>query len=362
VVRRPATAGRARGIASALLALCASACIDASIPARPDVSPPSDGGAGVTQLASETGCGSINLVVSGETLYWTERATGTVKSVPTLGGLPTVIERGQNNPGPIAVDGEWVFWANAGSKNVMKKIGAGVPAIVFVPPTTVPEVLGGENDINALLASSGTLYFGRYTYAIKVPTGGGKQTVIGQSPDSDLGKPGAFAVDGNYLYQTELDHAAISRELTDGTQNGLLEGPQMIKQPYAPDRIAVSQGMLLTDAIDVAYGYVIWADGSVIKGKGVGQGESDAWTVMAVAAGFNDVTGFVVSGNAIYFGEAVTNDIEVAPLNLDPTTDAAVPPMGTVIATNQSNAGQFAADDKNVYWRTDQCKIMKMAK
>jgi hypothetical protein len=344
-----------------LLALSVASCIDDSIPARPDVTAPGDGGAGVTQLASETGCGTINLVVVGETLYWTERTTGTVKSVPTVGGLPTVIERGQNNPGPIAVDGDWVFWANAGSKNIMKKVGAGVPAIVFVPPTTVPEVLGGENDINALLVSPGTLYFGRYTSALKVMTGGGKPILIGQSPDSDLGRPGAFALDGDYLYQTELGHAAISRELTDGSQDGFLEG-SMIKQPHAPDRIAVSQGQLLTDAIDVAYGYVIWADGSVIKGKGVAQGEGDPWTVMAVAAGFNDVTGFVVSGNAIYFGEAVTNDIEVAPLNLDPTANAAAPPTGTVIATNQSNAGQFAADDKNIYWRTDQCKIMKMAK
>jgi hypothetical protein len=205
------------------------------------------------------------------------------------------------------------------------------------------------------------LYFGRYTYAIKVPTGGGKRTVIGQSPDSDLGKPGAFALDGNYLYQTELDHAAISRELTDGSQEGLLEGAQMGTQPHAPDRIAVSQGQLLTDAIDVAYGYVIWADGSVIKGKGVGQGENDAWTVMAVAADLNDITGFVVSGNAIYFGESVTNNVEVAPLILDPA-DAGTGPKGTIVASNQVNAGQFAADDRYVYWRTDQCKIMRLPK
>jgi len=65
------------------------------------------------------------------------------------------------------------------------------------------------------------------------------------SPTSDMGQPGAFALDATHLYQTELNHQAISRETLDGTQDGLLEDGAT-RVVLAPDRIAVSQGGLVT--------------------------------------------------------------------------------------------------------------------
>ena len=43
-------------------------------------------------------------------------------------------------------------------------------------------------------------------------------------------------------------------------------------------------------------------------------------------------------------------------------SSGAVIPHATVIVRNQWNARQFAADDDNVYWHTDDCKLMKLAK
>jgi hypothetical protein len=303
------------------------------------------GGASATsavQLVSDPGCGSINLVVLGGTLYWTEKTKGTVNSISVTGGAPNVLATGQAMPGPLAVDQTAVYWGNAGDKTVMKR----------ALPTGAASVFVAANDdvVNALLVDNGVLYVGRGYSAQKVATSGGTPTTLMTSPTSDLGLPGAFALDATHLYQTEISHQAISRETLDGTQNGLT-GDGVTRVALAPDRLAVSVGELVTDAIAVQGGNVIWVDGGKIEYKGVDAGEHGSLAVLANDAGFNPNSGFVVSGNQIY------NNIETAPLSF-----GAMAADATVIAAGQTNPAQFAADASNIYWRTDDCKIMKLAK
>jgi hypothetical protein len=362
--------------ATAVRALAAPPCVDDHIPPRPAVSvappdadpggddadageaadadggvppPPTDGG--VTLLASASPCGGMNLVVSAGTLYWTEEVTGTVKSVRTTGGPTTTIASSQMSPGAIAVDAAWVYWVAGNHKIVMRRPVAGGNSTVFVHATTQEEKFGGENDINALLAARNMLFFGRYTDANAIPADGSVPKVIGESPMSDLGQPGAFALDATHLYQTEILHNAVSRELLDGTQNGLLEDG-VTRQPFAPDRIAVSQGGLLTDAIAVVDDDVFWADGAALKSKVVDALDTSA-TVVTTSVGGNSITGFVISGDTLYFGEGASDTVETASIASG---------VATVMVTGQPSPGQFAADDQNVYWRTSDCRIMKLAK
>jgi hypothetical protein len=346
------------GIAGALLALSTFACVDGDVPARPTLaSYAAGGGPEPIQLATGSGCGDVRLVVSGGNVYWTEKATGLVKSVPTAGGPTRVIARAQVSPGAIAAGESSLFWV-AGNA-VMKSPLAGGAASVFVKASTVPEMLGGENGVNALLVDQGELYFARFTLVWKVPVEGGPVVNIGRSPDEDMGKPAAFAIDETHLYQTEHYHNAVSREKVDGTQDGLLEKGATAK--LAPDRIAISQGALLEDAIAVARGQVIWANGIGLKAKAVDFLEQDNEVQLATSADSNTISGFTVSQNGftvthdvIYFGEAVTNTVQMAPLG-----EATV---GTVIVTGQWEPRQFAADDTAIYWHTADCKVMKLPK
>jgi hypothetical protein len=307
------------------------------------------GGAGAAvQLVSDPGCGSINLVVVDGTLYWTEKAKGTVNRIAVSGGTPDVLATAQAMPGPLAVDQTAVYWGNAGDKTVMKRpLPTGV-ASVFVP--------ANGDVVSALLVDNGVLYIGRGYSAQKVATSGGTPTTLMTSPTSDLGLPGAFALDATHLYQTEISHQAISRETLDGMQNGLT-GDGVTRMALAPDRLAVSVGELVTDAIAVQNGNVIWVDGSKIEYKGVDQGEHGSLAILANDAGFNPISGFAVSGNQIYLGESSDNNIQMAPLSF-----GAMAADATVIATGQTNPAQLAADATNLYWRTDDCKIMKLAK
>jgi hypothetical protein len=375
------------------LALTAVACIDDNIPPRPliaaldagEESAPADGGdggagedggaledggagaacgfdagttdAGPVLLASTPSCGDIKLVVSACTLFWTEEARGTVRSVSTSGGPPTTIASSQLRPGAIAVDSTTVFWvASLGDPDdstlIQRAPTFGGGDSVFFEPQPFPKVYGDENHINALLVSNGVLFFGRYTYAERIPTDGETPTVIGHSPDLDLGRPGAFAIDATYLYQVEEVHNAVSREKLDGTQMGFLEG-DLQRAPGAPDRIATSQSDLLTDAIGMVDDHVVWAAGSSIYRKSGSAPEGDPATLVATTVGGGDVTGFVVSDRFVYFGEGGANTVQVS---------AVYDGTPRIIATGQPFPGQFAADAQNVYWRTSDCKIMKLAK
>jgi hypothetical protein len=384
-----------------LLGLALSGCVSDDFPPPPSVEPNPDAGAGPTMLASAPGCGtdpgSIDLVVAEGALFWTEKMTGTVNSVPTRGGSKTVIATGQMSPGPLAVDGTSIYWVEAGKKRIMKKaLGDAVAPTVLVEPGTATVVIGDENDINALLVTNGILFFGRFTSALKVPTTGGTPSLIGQSPAPDLGQPAAFAIDATHLYQTELFHYAISREALDGTQDGLTGDTGMTRQRWAPDRIAVSQSQLLTDALAVVNGNVIWVNYNVIESKPVGAGEHDPsfQIVSAPNSGTSppSITGFVVSDDMVFFGESAFNKVNVVakvPLSAPHPafTDAGAVDAGAadagavdaavadadaadagglatpvIIATDQQSPSQFAADATNIYWRTTDCKIMKLAK
>ncbi len=322
------------------------------------------GGAGAaapTMLVSAPGAMDVQLVLAGGNVYWTEKAKGTVNSIPVAGGTTTVVATAQMSPGPLAVDGTSVFWAN-GDGVVMKKAGAAAAAM-FLAATTNPTTDDQDsNTVNALLANAGTLYVGRFLEALKVPTAGGTPVVLSHSPSGDKGRPGAFVLDPTHLYQTEIDHRAITRETLDGLQNGLIDD-HVTRVALAPDRIAVSQGALVSDAIELSGSNVIWADGNNIKTKKVTAVETDSFTIIGNSTEYNAISGFVLSGTTVYLGETSSNKIEKLKLFLD--LDMACTNEGTVIASDQVNAGQFAADDANIYWRTcgaTDCQIMKMAK
>jgi hypothetical protein len=325
-----------------------------------------------TTLVTATGCDSTNnlrMALVGSTIYYTDAAKGTVSSISTAGGTPMVLATGQKSPGAIAADATAVFFAINGTTpadhGVMKIAlpGGGAPVVFVASESKTESALKNENNVNALLLAGGTLYIGRYTDALKVSataTAPATPTLIGRSPPDDNGKPAAFAVDATHLYQTEIDHLAVSRESTDGQQNGLL-GDKVTRVMYAPDRIAVSQGSLAMDAIAVGGGSVVWANGTNIVTKAIGQGESTPIVNIATSAGYNTITGFVISGSTLYLGESLDNKVEKVAFPANPATVASAV-EATVIASNQMSPGQFLADATNVYWRTSDCKIVKLAK
>jgi hypothetical protein len=317
-----------------------------------------------TELASAPGCGNIRLLVSGGTLYWTNKTAGTVNSVPVTGGTPKVIAMAQHVPNPVAVDGTSIYWGNDGDRTVMKQALANGTAAVLIPAPTDADP---KNVVNALLIANATLYIGRGLDTYKVPTAGGSLLQLSASPPppGDAGYPTAFALDGTHLFQTEAGHLAISREVLDGTQDGLLETG--VAQALAPDRISVSRSGLVTDAIAISGTHVVWANLTGIESHDKDTTEKESTlSVIANSADYSAITGFVISGDKIYLADSGDNSIQVVGLSFA-TRDGGDAPTGATIAANQVNAVELAADDTSLYWATidtatSACKIMKLAK
>jgi hypothetical protein len=379
-------------IASALLALAlaGAACVDDNIPPRPSVDPIDaagasgqagrgaaggggqggddaavdggddtsgcvDGGAGdggstdggPVLLASAERCTGMNLVVSNGTLFWTEEATGKVMSIPTAGGCPTVIAYDQNGPTAIAVDDMFIFWVAENRKVIKRRAREGGVESVLVPMSAPNDIFQATgNNINALLVANKTLFFGRFNNVSRIPTDGSDLP----SPiaiTTMFGVPTAFVLDGKFLFQIESGTNKVSRERIDGLQG-------ITGERFVPDTIATMQTPLLADAIGVLDDHVVWAVGSSIVRNG---STMDIFSLpVANTLGGSAVTGFVITNFDAYFGEGGADTVQVLNAYADPGTRA------RIVATDQMSPSQFAADDQNVYWRTADCRIMKLAK
>jgi streptogramin lyase len=337
------------GSAAAAIAFAIGGCVDGNIPPRPPVTFGSP-----IELTRAAVCEGVELAVRDGTLYWTDSGAGTVNSMPAEGpgdgGVFDVLVVDQVKPGKIVADATSIYWITDLAQSIARRPRVAGRVEQFVTPTLLPVVEGGENDINALLVDDVWLYFGRHIRAFKVPTAGlVAPMMIGKSPGEDDGRPSAFAADNTYLYQTEALHNAVTRVTTDGHQEGKLETGALA--PFAPDRIAVSQGSLLLNTIALWRQNVVWANGPTIFRKPTGDLEDKPSFQVTTTAGGGDVSGFVVFGDAIYFGELGSDRLQRATL---PTGTA------TGVASGQGSARRFVADSNAIYWSTDDCAIMRL--
>jgi hypothetical protein len=355
-------------------------------------------------LARAPGCGAARLALGGGALYWTERATGVVKTLPLANTAPTptptLVAVDQMSPGPITADEAAVTWSNDGDRTIrMAPMGGasvdggasdapaadggspdggvsegGVSAGGGIPLLTAPAV------VNGLLASGDVLYYSAGASAYQVPRAGGASTTLATFATCRASRPAALAVGGDYLFQTDFLLQFITRERTDGAQlgaNPCVAADAGAPQIAVPETVTHSQGALLLDALYVAAGEVVWADHSTVTAKTVAFTAQTMSRGVTSSAGSNSITGFVVTGASVYLGESddvsggpTAHTVQVAPLGgADGGADT---PAAKVVATGQPGASSFVADATHVYWVThepsvtagapDDCAIVSLAK
>lgn len=315
-------------------------------------------------LARAPGCGAARLAIAGDTLFWTERATGLVKKVSVAGGTPAVVASAQASPGAITADDEAVYWGDEGDRTIrtsrrtapldgadggVEDAGApGAPLLTAAAPVT------------ALLADDDVLYYSAGTSTYVVPRAGGVSSTLATFATCRPNTPGAIAAGGAYVYETADLLQFIVRLRADGTQlgnNPCVSADAGAPQINLPETVSHTQGALLLDALAVANGEVVWADHGFISAKTTGALAQATSRDVALSAGSNVITGFVVAGSRIYLGESddpgagpTAHTIQVAPFGAA-GTDAETP-TATVVATGQVGARSFAADATHVYWVT----------
>ena len=330
-------------------------------------------------LARAPGCGAAHLALADGNVYWTESATGFVKTVAVAnpGAMPATIATHQMTPGPIATDGTAVYWGNAGDMTLMRAtLGGDVDGGADGGATDggVQPLLTSGSAVNGLLATGGFVYYTSGPSTLRVAGTGGAPLTLASFASCRPTSPFALALDTDYIYQTDSANQYVTRLRKDGTQ--LVNSPCAdagTAQIAAPETVTHSQGELFLAAIYRAGDEVVWADHNNIYAKVPG---AVAGREVATSAGEDTITGFVVTGANVYLGEGVdqmtptSDSIQVAPLGTP--EGGATPPAGNVIALGQHAAASFAADATHVYWTThtpsttagaaDDCAIVSLAK
>jgi hypothetical protein len=154
---------------------------------------------GASEPITIAGLGGTDFVAADSSAaYWTDASSGTVQSVPASAGQPRTLATGRTGPYGLAVDDQYVYWADTPFENDALTQGS----LLRVPKTGGQIVtLATSPEPYFLLVAKGWLYWSDLGgFVLRVPSAGGSVETIA---DNQLA-PAALATDGLSLYWTEV--------------------------------------------------------------------------------------------------------------------------------------------------------------
>jgi hypothetical protein len=331
-------------------------------------------------------CGPLHLALAGTTLYWADEASGTINSLPTSGGAPTLLASGQLKATALKVVGGKLFWLAGGTKIMRSPLAAATPSLVATVAATDASIGGFD-----VTPDGTTVYFSsvkRDTTALplgaisQVAAAGGAVTVVGAEHH---GVPGAVAVDGTtvaYVVDQTSDVNAIHIIPGMLAQCGFPPvGGSSEETSINCDRLGRSQGSLLLDTIFAFGGTAYWIATDNFRTAKIAA--STSYDVLGSAVDSHDYTALAIDGTTTgYLAETgspnclTTNDkgectsygaadpafIEKVALAqgaktvpLARFTDPKDPKLAT-------SASSVAVDATKVYFARTDCAILSVAK
>jgi hypothetical protein len=309
-----------------------------------------------TELATDMGCGGgVRLAIHGPNLYWTEKATGKVRTMPIEGGAISDVATGQRSPTEIAVDANGVYWANQGdgtaaSSQVLKKA---LP-LADAAPIALKSAVATET-FPAIAVGAGKLYYAVHTdvHQISTDEGVAADIIVGRSVN--FGNPAMPVVYGEVVNLAVSDTKVIWG--TPGTRN-VVETHTLTAWDDVTDMTGYARlGKTVTTTSDVGidanYGY--WRDGERFL-RDVVDAKVALAEVVTLAPYSKLITAFAINANAVY---ASTEDGGIFTHSLIPANPAddkaIVPPV--LFARDQTNVTSIVLDATTLYWVTSDCKL-----
>jgi hypothetical protein len=182
----------------------------------------------------------MGMVTDGERVYWSEDPLATVRSVSVSGGDATTLASESGPAGPIAVFGNFVYWADGFFRVLRVPTTGGTTEVVaadiaFLSDLAVDSsgvyfseqdsglirraplqggpvtTIGGGLPLswNILAVDPGNVYWVEQVSVSRVPKAGGGQTFVATGLDSDVFIANAVVSDGASVYWTEVAGGTI---------------------------------------------------------------------------------------------------------------------------------------------------------
>jgi hypothetical protein len=175
-----------------------------------------------------------------ERVYWSEDPFATVQSAPAIGGNATTLASGSGPGGPVAVSGDFVYWADSFVRILRVPTTGGTTEVVatdiaflsdlVVDPSgvyfseqdsgrirRVPLQGGAATTVgggaafswNILAVDPDNVYWVEQMSVGRAPKAGGGQTFVATSLDSEVFIANAVVADGSFVYWTEVAGGTI---------------------------------------------------------------------------------------------------------------------------------------------------------
>ncbi len=311
-------------------------------------------GAKPTELTKADGCGSMRIAIQGTTLYWTEKMSGKVRSMPVAGGAAVDIATAQVSPSAIAVDAKGVYWlaggdGMGGGKKIMKL------ALPFVAPGTPEELKASTTDmIFGIAVAADKLYYtlANDVHQISTDKAVAADIKVGTAVNYDPpapkieGNPHGVATNGTLLAWTDVG----DRNGVEGDDVMAETDPLTDKAGYA--ELAQSVGALKWDiAVDATYAY--WIDGqNFVRNKLTAATPVPDLPIMVTDKG--DLNTFAINAMSVY---GATTENKILKHSLMAPTDEKTVVLPTAIARDQMSPTSVVVDAAKVYWSTADCAI-----
>lgn len=305
-----------------------------------------------TDVVTATGCGGgVRMAIGGTNIYWTEKATGKVRSVAVAGGAITDVATAQVAPTQIVTDATAVYWANqgdgktAGSSAIMKRlVAAASPAAAAIKTATATAVFP------ALAIGGDKLYYALAHDVHQISNTGTGDIVVGTSVNYD--DPNMPKIDGDPLgiaaNATRIVFA--TPQTRNAVESHTLVEITDVKGDTGYAKLAKSIGALLVSgdvAADATYGY--WIDGEKVVHNKMDAKEPIPETITS-APDSKMITAFVITDKNVY---ASMEDGRIFKHSLmapaDPNNDTNPPEL---IARDQMGVTSLVVDGTKVYWVT----------
>jgi hypothetical protein len=308
------------------------------------------GAAPTVVLMPVAGCMGMTIAANAGVVYYTDAAHNTVNKV----GAAAPLAMNEMGATWLAMQGNDLYWYNAGTKTVRKLAGAmGTAADVYKSAT---DAVGG------FLSDGTSVYISVGLNVIKVSAttpGGGTPVTVAQEMHGGI--PGALGLNGttNIVYPTGLNGDVDAAILgTMPASCGVEDAMGNVIMTTCP-RLARSQGELNDNFIAVVGGKAFWLDGVNVKSEMIPAAGAASQTFDTVAMADATITAAVATTDTIYFtsvdpGAPMDSVILKTPLAANSTAIKMV--------RGQNSPQAIAVDASKVYWANADCSIGSTAK
>ena len=288
------------------------------------------------ELMAAKGCGDVRLALDGSSLFWTEQASGRVRSIALEGGPITEVASEQLAPRQLAVDAGGVYWVNqgdgtTGSSSVMK-----APLPLAAPPFALVSA-PATDPITGVALESDKLYYGlgHDVHAISTDENADGDVIVGvafarndtREPD---GVPDALSVHDGRVYWIVTDVGSVESDDILPGSDGL-------------PRIAHGAQMWPND-LGFAGAYVYY---TAFESLFAAKADSPAVAV-ASSNDYSPLSAFAVNAENGYFADQGGHiSRHGVGLPLAPTFE---PTPSAQLVRGQGNVTAVVLDAKHVYW------------